>query len=102
MLFLDHHVEFLMNKLQADGTYTFTEIASITVPSCIADLGAYLQYFDDLIAILECYEKWCIPLPRDETSKMYSKRRRSLPDEQFESLSSSRSNKRRSVTMPSL
>ncbi|KAG2218524.1 hypothetical protein INT45_000950 [Circinella minor] len=99
---VDHNINFLINKLQADGTYTFTEIASITVPSCIADLDAYPQYFDDRIAILECYEKWCIPLPRDKISKMYLKRRRSLPNEQFESLSSSRSNKRRSVTMPSL
>ena len=90
-----------MNKLHADGLYIFSEIASIKAPTCIEDLGTYLHYFDDLTAVSNCYTDNCIPLRRDEISVMYMKRRPTLQDEQFDSLSTAKSNKRRSVSMPS-
>ncbi|KAI9259505.1 hypothetical protein BDA99DRAFT_582763, partial [Phascolomyces articulosus] len=82
----NHKFTFFMNKLQADGLYIFTEIASIKSPTCIEDLGTYLNYFDGLTAVLNCYENNCIPLRRGEISTIYVKRRPTLRDKQFDSL----------------
>ncbi|KAI9469138.1 hypothetical protein BDB00DRAFT_777192, partial [Zychaea mexicana] len=97
---VNHKANILLNKLEADGFYVCTEIAAITIPNSIEHLGAFPSYFDDLIAILHCFRKWCVPMKPNENTMMYTKRRPSLPDEQFNMISPSRSNKRRAVTMP--
>ncbi|KAI9482499.1 hypothetical protein BDB00DRAFT_879138 [Zychaea mexicana] len=91
---------FFINELQADGMYFLTEIAKVKASSCIEDLGAFIHYFDNIAAVLKCYEKNCVPLPSDQISTMYLKRRPTIQDEEFDALSPSKSNKRKSVSMP--
>ncbi|KAI9245650.1 hypothetical protein BDA99DRAFT_527777 [Phascolomyces articulosus] len=97
---VDHKMSFFINKLEADGLYICTEIATFTVPDSINNLGNFLANFDDLIAILECYETWCVDMKPSDKASYFSKRRPSLSDDTFTMLSNSRSNKRRAVTMP--
>ncbi|KAI9482500.1 hypothetical protein BDB00DRAFT_879139 [Zychaea mexicana] len=84
---------FFINELRADGMYFLTEIAKVKASSCIEDLSAFIHYFDDIAAVLKCYEKNCVPLPSDQISAMYLKRRPTIQDEEFDALSPSKSNK---------
>ncbi|KAG2222238.1 hypothetical protein INT45_010651 [Circinella minor] len=54
---VNHTITFFMNELKADGMYFLTEIGTVKAPSCIEDLGTFIHYFDELAAILKCYEK---------------------------------------------
>ncbi|KAI7853798.1 hypothetical protein BDC45DRAFT_441598, partial [Circinella umbellata] len=97
---VNHIITFFMNELKADGMYFLTEIGTVKTPSCIEDLGTFIHYFDELAAILKCYEKNYVLLSSDQIGAFYMKRRSTIPDEEFYALSPSKSNKRKSVSMP--
>ncbi|KAI9018105.1 hypothetical protein CLU79DRAFT_866679 [Phycomyces nitens] len=67
------HACFYLVQLKADGLYTMTEIASVTVPLSIKDLRGYLAYASELKTILKVFEDNCITV----TTNTFSSRKRS-------------------------
>ncbi|KAG1048492.1 hypothetical protein G6F43_009120 [Rhizopus delemar] len=95
-----HKATFFLTTQPSADLYTMMELCIIHIPSCLADMSAYIMQFDEIAAFLQCYSSWCVHLPSDKACQPKGPKRITLSDEMFDSIAAHpKSNKRRCYTM---
>ncbi|KAI9265173.1 hypothetical protein BDA99DRAFT_436760, partial [Phascolomyces articulosus] len=89
------NMSFYITTLLCDGMYPMFEICTIEIPSSLQSLQGFIGYLDELFAILDCFDNWCLrksTIPIQESSR----KQKTLEDRAFDIiLSRSKSSKRR-------
>ncbi|KAI9264618.1 hypothetical protein EDC94DRAFT_67278 [Helicostylum pulchrum] len=93
-----YEATFYITTQPSSELYTMFELCTIHISSCLSDLPSYITQFDEVAAILRCYENCCIHLPFEAQRR--GKKRATLSYEAFDTIAMSpKSNKRRCYTI---
>ncbi|KAI9006705.1 hypothetical protein CLU79DRAFT_879219, partial [Phycomyces nitens] len=86
---------FYLTKLMSDGVYFMMELATLTMPSSLANLTQYLIQLDDVVKVLTIFEQYCKVVDHDELQVFNTHKRPSLPDQNVQYVFSSTRDRKR-------
>ncbi|KAI8143385.1 hypothetical protein BJV82DRAFT_610248 [Fennellomyces sp. T-0311] len=93
---IGYTITFYIQSMEADGLYTMTELLHVQAPSSLQTLPQFMAHFDDLLAVLDCFNDFCLM----DQSPGIGRKRPTLSDDHSNDISSRpKSCKRRSYTL---